>query len=229
MVEPFFDRSKAIYREGLYRSLEIFSNHVNNSGGCTHNPAEHSPTTTSLPPPPAMRRYLPLPLSFPRMTEEFGSGDRRWQPAAANSARCLRAFRRRTATNPRRPIDSTADKNIGAAFHAQSVPPLHPPTPPPSTARWRKNDGPFCLASIFSLSLSSRSFVFPYFSVPFSSSFVGRGRFSSIKFDLESFGRVHEISRRYERERDKGMEILTLARLPRGLIVSWPLIGLIGR
>lgn len=50
MVEPFFDRSKAIYREGLYRSLEIFSNHVNNSGGCTHNPAEHSPTTTpSLP------------------------------------------------------------------------------------------------------------------------------------------------------------------------------------
>lgn len=149
-----------------------------------------------------MRRYLPLPLSFPRMTEEFGSGDRRWQPAAANSARCLRAFRRRTATNPRRPIDSTADKNIGAAFHAQSVPPLHPPTPPPSTARWRKNDGPFCLASIFSLSLSSRSFVFPYFSVPFSSSFVGRGRFSSIKFDLESFGRVHEISRRYERERE---------------------------
>lgn len=166
MVEPFFDRSKAIYREGLYRSLEIFSNHVNNSGGCTHNPAEHSPTTTSLPPPPAMRRYLPLPLSFPRMTEEFGSGDRRWQPAAANSARCLRAFRRRTATNPRRPIDSTADKNIGAAFHAQSVPPLPPPpTPPPSTARWRKNDGPFCLASIFSLSLSSRSFVFPYFSL----------------------------------------------------------------
>lgn len=31
----------------LYRSLEIFSNHVNNSGGA-HSPAEHSPTTAPL-------------------------------------------------------------------------------------------------------------------------------------------------------------------------------------
>ena len=208
MVEPFFDRSKAIYREGLYRSLEIFSNHVNNSGGCTHNPAEHSPTTTSLPPPPAMRRYLPLPLSFPRMTEEFGSGDRRWQPAAANSARCLRAFRRRTATNPRRPIDSTADKNIGAAFHAQSVPPLPPPPPllhPPRLGGERTMARFVSLPFFLSLSLPVRSYspisLFSSLFLSSSSSFVGRGRLSSIKFDLESFGRVHEISRRYERER----------------------------
>lgn len=39
ILEPF--------KGNLYRSLEIFSNHVNNSGGA-HSPAEHSPTTAPL-------------------------------------------------------------------------------------------------------------------------------------------------------------------------------------
>lgn len=83
--------------------------------------------------------------------------------------------------------------------------------------------------SLFS-SLSS----LPFLAFPISLLRSLAASFSPIKFDLESFGRVHEISRRYEGERkreewDKGMEILTLARLPRGLIVSWPLVGLIGR
>lgn len=208
-MEPFLERSKAIYTDpSKYFLITLTIAVVHTAPRSIHRQQL----------PSAMRRYLPLPLSFPRMTEEFGSGDR-WQPAAANSARCLRAFRRRTATNPRRPIDSTAGKNIGAAFHAQSAPRFLP-----STAQWRKN-GPFCLAFFLSLFPSAP---------PISLLRSLAASFSPIKFDLESFGRVHEISRRYEGERkreewDKGMEILTLARLPRGLIVSWPLVGLIGR
>lgn len=221
MVEPFFDRSKAIYREGLYRSLEIFSNHVNNSGGCTHNPAEHSPTTTSLPPPPAMRRYLPLPLSFPRMTEEFGSGDRRWQPAAANSARCLRAFRRRTATNPRRPIDSTADKNIGAAFHAQSVPPL-PPPPHSSTLHGSVAKERWPVLSRFHFfSLSLFPFVriplflsSPLFSsppLPRSLAEVGSRRLNLILNHSAAFTRYRDVTREREGQRNGNFDVGSIA------------------
>lgn len=47
--------------------------------------------------PTAMRRYLPLPLSFPRMTEEFGSGSlgpsRRWQTDPPSKPPPSRKFR----------------------------------------------------------------------------------------------------------------------------------------
>lgn len=165
MVEPFFDRSKAIYREGLYRSLEIFSNHVNNSGGCTHNPAEHSPTTTpSLP----LQRCVVISHCRYRFhgwqrNLEAGivAGNPPPQIPLVVCARFAEERRRIRAGRLIRP----PTKILGRRFTRNRSLHSPPPTPPPSTARWRKNDGPFCLASIFSLSLSSRSFVFPYFSL----------------------------------------------------------------
>lgn len=208
MVEPFFDRSKAIYREGLYRSLEIFSNHVNNSGGCTHNPAEHSPTTTpSLP----LQRCVVISHCRYRFhgwqrNLEAGivAGNPPPQIPLVVCARFAEERRRIRAGRLIRPPTKILGRRFtrNRSLHSPSPPRLlHPPRLGGERTTARFVSLPFFL----SLSLPVRSYspisLFSSLFLSSSSSFVGRGRLSSIKFDLESFGRVHEISRRYERER----------------------------
>lgn len=236
MVEPFFDRSKAIYREGLYRSLEIFSNHVNNSGGCTHNPAEHSPTTTpSLP----LQRCVVISHCRYRFhgwqrNLEAGivAGNPPPQIPLVVCARFAEERRRIRAGRLIRPPTKILGRRFTRNRSLHSTPRLlHPPRLGGERTTARFVSLPFFL----SLSLSSRSFVFPYFSVllssfpplPRSLAEVGSRRLNLILNHSAAFTWYRDVTR--ERERDKGMEILTLARLPRGLIVSWPLIGLIGR
>lgn len=207
MVEPFFDRSKAIYREGLYRSLEIFSNHVNNSGGCTHNPAEHSPTTTpSLP----LQRCVVISHCRYRFhgwqrNLEAGivAGNPPPQIPLVVCARFAEERRRIRAGRLIRPPTKILGRRFtrNRSLHSPPPPLLHPPRLGGERTTARFVSLPFFL----SLSLPVRSYspisLFSSLFLSSSSSFVGRGRLSSIKFDLESFGRVHEISRRYERER----------------------------
>ena len=144
-------------------------------------------------------------------------------PSSANSSRCLRAFRRRTTTNPCRPIDSSRrQKYWGCVSRA-----IGPPADFVCTAQRRKNDSlPVLFRFDFSLSILFR---FPFslsvcflsvrsrLPVPRSVStravYISRRRLNLIYETIRS-ARPWDTSTLRIEPAEKEMEILTLRRLP---------------